>query len=101
MARAIQRHFGAPQDIEFAIEAGQLQLHILQSRPITRINFAPGTGEWTNADFRDGGVSCQVCTPLMWAPLRLDLGGVAQGISPGDPVVERRFSRGSDVFSAC
>lgn len=65
VARAIQRHFGAPQDIEFAIESGQL--HILQSRPITRINFAPGTGEWTNADFRDGGVSCQVCTPLMWS----------------------------------
>jgi phosphohistidine swiveling domain-containing protein len=65
VARAIQRHFGAPQDIEFAIEDGQL--YILQSRPITRIHFAPGTGEWTNADFRDGGVSCDVCTPLMWS----------------------------------
>ncbi len=65
VARAIQRHFGAPQDIEFAIENGVL--YILQSRPITRINFAPGTGEWTNADFRDGGVSCDVCTPLMWS----------------------------------
>jgi pyruvate,water dikinase len=64
-ARAIQRHFGAPQDIEFAIEGGRL--YILQSRPITRINFAPGTGEWTNADFRDGGVSSSVCTPLMWS----------------------------------
>lgn len=65
IARAIQRHFGAPQDVEFAIE--KEQLFILQSRPITRINFAPGTGEWTNADFRDGGVSCAVCTPLMWS----------------------------------
>ncbi len=65
VARRIQRHFGAPQDIEFAIEAGEL--YILQSRPITRIHFAPGTGEWTNADFRDGGVSCGVCTPLMWS----------------------------------
>lgn len=65
VARAIQRHFGAPQDIEFAIESGQL--YVLQSRPITRIHFAPGTGEWTNADFRDGGVSCGVCTPLMWS----------------------------------
>jgi pyruvate,water dikinase len=64
-ARAIQRHFGAPQDIEFAIEGGRL--YILQTRPITRINFAPGTGEWTNADFRDGGVSSGVCTPLMWS----------------------------------
>ncbi len=65
VARAIQRHFGAPQDIEFAIASGQL--YILQSRPITRIHFAADTGEWTNADFRDGGVSCGVCTPLMWS----------------------------------
>ncbi|HUF61381.1 MAG TPA: PEP/pyruvate-binding domain-containing protein [Verrucomicrobiales bacterium] len=64
-ARAIQRCFGAPQDIEFAIEQGRL--YILQSRPITRIQFPPGAGEWTNADFRDGGVSCTVCTPLMWS----------------------------------
>lgn len=65
VARAIQRHFGAPQDIEFAIEDGVL--HVLQARPVTRIGFAPGTGEWTNADFRDGGVSAGVCTPLMWS----------------------------------
>jgi phosphohistidine swiveling domain-containing protein len=65
VARQIQRHFGTPQDIEFAIENGTL--YILQSRPITRIHFAPGTGEWTNADFRDGGVSCSVCTPLQWS----------------------------------
>lgn len=65
VARAIQRHFGTPQDVEFAIAQGEL--YILQSRPITRIHFAPGTGEWTNADFRDGGVSCDVCTPLMWS----------------------------------
>jgi phosphohistidine swiveling domain-containing protein len=65
VARAIQRHFGAPQDIEFAIEGGEL--FVLQARPITRIQFAADTGEWTNADFRDGGVSAGVCTPLMWS----------------------------------
>jgi len=64
-SRQIQRHFGAPQDIEFAIQAGTL--YILQSRPITRIAFAANIGEWTNADFRDGGVSSSVCTPLMWS----------------------------------
>jgi pyruvate,water dikinase len=64
-ARAIQRHFGAPQDIEFAIENGTF--FVLQARPITRITFEPAAGEWTNADFRDGGVSCGVCTPLMWS----------------------------------
>lgn len=65
LARAIQGHFGAPQDIEFAVQGGQV--FVLQARPVTRIQFAPGTGEWTNADFRDGGVSSGVCTPLMWS----------------------------------
>lgn len=65
VARKIQRHFGAPQDIEFAVE--NEILYILQSRPITRIGAAPDIGEWTNANFRDGGVSAGVCTPLMWS----------------------------------
>ena len=64
-ARAIRRHYGAPQDVEFAIEGGTL--YVLQSRPITRIQFAPDIGIWTNADFRDGGVSSSVCSPLMWS----------------------------------
>ena len=65
VAYRIQRHFGTPQDIEFAIEQGVL--YVLQARPITQINFAPEIGAWTNADFRDGGVSSTVCTPLMWS----------------------------------
>ncbi|MFN0130378.1 MAG: PEP/pyruvate-binding domain-containing protein [Verrucomicrobiales bacterium] len=65
LARDIQRHFGTPQDIEFAVQ--DERVFILQARPVTRIQFAPGTGEWTNADFRDGGVSSGVCTPLMWS----------------------------------
>ncbi|MEK7865970.1 MAG: PEP/pyruvate-binding domain-containing protein [Planctomycetota bacterium] len=64
-ARRIQRHFGAPQDIEFAVQGGLV--YVLQARPITRIAFAADTGEWTNADFRDGGVASGVCTPLMWS----------------------------------
>lgn len=64
-ALAVQRHFGEPQDIEFAIQDGEI--YVLQARPITRINFSADTGEWTNADFRDGGVACTVCTPLMWS----------------------------------
>jgi rifampicin phosphotransferase len=65
VARKVHRHFGAPQDIEFAIQDGDL--YLLQSRPITRITFSDDFGEWTNADFRDGGVSSDVCTPLMWS----------------------------------
>lgn len=63
--RQIQRHFGRPQDIEFAV-ANDL-LYILQSRPITRIEFAGCDGEWTSANFREGGVSSGVCSPLMWS----------------------------------
>jgi phosphohistidine swiveling domain-containing protein len=65
IARRIQRYFGAPQDIEFAVEHGHV--HVLQARPITRIAFDPAVGEWTNADYRDGGVSSGVCAPLMWS----------------------------------
>jgi phosphohistidine swiveling domain-containing protein len=65
VALRVQRHYGAPQDIEFAIQDGVL--YLLQARPITRITFSPDLGEWTNADFRDGGVSSDVCPPLMWS----------------------------------
>src|SRR5215218_5515446 len=65
VARKIMRYLGAPQDIEFAIADGTL--YILQARPITRIGFTSEIGEWTNADFRDGGVSSRVCSPLMWS----------------------------------
>jgi pyruvate,water dikinase len=56
---------GCPQDIEWAFENGQLL--ILQTRPITRLCFGGIEGEWTNADFRDGGVASEVVTPLVWS----------------------------------
>lgn len=65
LVRRLQLHFGTPQDVEFAIEDGEI--FVLQSRPITRIQFESGIGEWTNALFRDGGVSHGVCSPLMWS----------------------------------
>ncbi len=65
VACRIQRYFGAPQDIEFAVEHGTV--YVLQARPITRINFDSDVGEWTNADYRDGGVSSGACTPIMWS----------------------------------
>jgi phosphohistidine swiveling domain-containing protein len=65
VARKIMRYLGAPKDIEFAVADGNL--FVLQARPITRIGFTTEIGEWTNADFRDGGVSSRVCSPLMWS----------------------------------
>ena len=65
VAQRIAEHFGCPQDIEFAIQNGIIW--ILQSRPITRISTSGISGEWTNANFREGGVSSSVCSPLMWS----------------------------------
>lgn len=60
----IQSHYGAPQDIEFAVKNDKV--YILQSRPVTRVQFSKDMGEWTTSDFRDGGVSSAVVSPVMW-----------------------------------
>ncbi len=65
IALDIQRRSGYPVDIEWALQAGVL--HILQSRPETSIHVRDLEGEWTTADFKDGGVSSTVCTPFMWS----------------------------------
>jgi len=59
----IQIYYGFPVDVEWAVAGGEI--YILQSRPITTINYRAINGEWTTADFRDGGVSVSVCKPLM------------------------------------
>ena len=61
----IQHHFGYPCDIEFAIENGEL--FILQARRITKIKYEKYKYVWSTADFKDGGVSANVCTPYMWS----------------------------------
>jgi phosphohistidine swiveling domain-containing protein len=63
LIQEVQAYRGHPQDVEFAIEDDVL--YLLQSRPVTRIQFSTDVGQWTNADFRDGGVSASVCSPLM------------------------------------
>ncbi|HEY9723443.1 MAG TPA: aminotransferase class III-fold pyridoxal phosphate-dependent enzyme [Oscillatoriaceae cyanobacterium] len=65
LGRRVQAHYGCPQDIEFAFAEGALFL--LQSRPITALRYAGIAGEWTTADFKDGGVSARVCSPYMWS----------------------------------
>lgn len=65
-ALTIQRHYGRPQDIEWAFdEVGKLW--ILQSRPITQINWRKDVPELTNADLKDGGISARVCPPMMFS----------------------------------
>lgn len=59
----IQVHYGFPADVEWAVTGDVV--HILQSRPITTFSYKTITGEWTTADFRDGGVSSCACKTLM------------------------------------
>jgi len=65
-ALELQAHFGLPQDIEWAMERDGA-LWILQSRPITRIHWRCEADDFTNANFRDGGVGARVITPLMYS----------------------------------
>lgn len=62
-AAAVQARRGEPVDVEWALAEGRFWL--LQSRPVTRVGHAGIVGEWTTADFKDGGVSAGVCTPFM------------------------------------
>lgn len=60
----IQAHAGCPQDIEFALRNNEF--YFLQTRNITKWHVSESVHEWTNAQFRDGGVSCSVVSPMMW-----------------------------------
>jgi phosphohistidine swiveling domain-containing protein len=62
----LQAHFGMPQDIEWAMDC-RGELWILQSRPITSIHWRCEADDFTNANFRDGGVGARVITPLMYS----------------------------------
>jgi phosphohistidine swiveling domain-containing protein len=98
LARRIERHFGAPQDIEFAVAGGDV--FVLQARPITQIQFAPRVGRWTTAGLRDGGVSASVCTPLMASLYDLAFSEAVRGFlrdlripAAGFPVLRMFFGR--------
>lgn len=57
--------FERPLDIEFCLtSSGPVYL---QARPITAVTAAGIEGEWTQADFNEGGVSSGVCVPYMWS----------------------------------
>jgi phosphohistidine swiveling domain-containing protein/thymidylate kinase len=64
--QAAQHH---PQDIEWSIGSDGT-LWLLQARPITAIGWRTDVGQYTDADFRDGGVSARVCTPMMYSLYR-------------------------------
>ena len=61
----IQEYYGFPVDIEWGKTGTTFS--ILQSRPITGIHTSGIKGQWSTADFRDGGVSSDVCSAFMWS----------------------------------
>jgi pyruvate,water dikinase len=65
LGAAIQEHYGRPMDVEWCYAGGKP--YVVQARPITRLSFQADIGEWTTADFKDGGVSSDVCSPFMWS----------------------------------
>ncbi|CAM3912889.1 Phosphoenolpyruvate synthase [Vibrio aerogenes CECT 7868] len=69
----IQMQSGFPVDIEWA--CAENQFYILQSRPVTQFGYSAIDGEWTSADYRDGGVSSTVCTPYMASLYKYALDG--------------------------
>lgn len=80
LARNLEKTFGCPQDIEWAVADGNL--NILQSRPITTLTaYVPQTGAvndtltgdflWTNTNF--GEAVTEPMTPLAWSVLKVTL----------------------------
>ena len=61
----LQSECGFPIDLEWV--QFEQKFYIVQRRPITRLHYQGIEGEWTTADFKDGGVSSGVCTPYMWS----------------------------------
>jgi phosphohistidine swiveling domain-containing protein len=78
LARRAEKHFGAPQDIEWAIERGDL--YLLQARPMTALPepadwTPPGPGYWMRT-FRLGEWLPEPMTPLFqdWLLERIEEG---------------------------
>jgi pyruvate,water dikinase len=70
LARKVERLFGGPQDIEWAV-AGD-QVFLLQARPVTSISPAKCWEDrqvWTNLN--TGEVAPDVMTPITWSMIRL------------------------------
>jgi pyruvate,water dikinase len=98
LARATERHFGAPQDIEWAWANGQLWL--LQSRPITSLSaLADPDGElniWDNANIAESYSG--ITTPLTFSFARGIYEAVYREFARLMGVGERRIEDNRDLF---
>ncbi|MEY2880356.1 MAG: hypothetical protein RLZZ15_2736 [Verrucomicrobiota bacterium] len=98
LARATARHFGRPQDIEWALADGKLWL--LQSRPITSLAALPDPdGElnlWDNANIAESYSG--VTTPLTFSFARGIYEAVYREFARMMGVPERRVADERDLF---
>lgn len=99
MARRTARHFGRPQDIEWAIEAGQL--YLLQSRPITSLARMPDPdGElniWDNSNIAESYSG--VTTPMTFSFIRFVYENVYRQFCRMMRVPEEKIEAHNDIFS--
>ena len=98
LARRVQRHFGRPQDIEWAIE--QQQLYLLQARPITTLHRLPDRDApptiWDNSNISEsyGGIT----TPLTFSFARAAYEGVYRAFCRVMAVSESSISAHAQTF---
>lgn len=92
----VQVLYGHPQDIEWALIDGRFVL--LQARPMTSINFDPGLGQWTSANYREvlPGFACPLTVSLSLEQdfrhaLISFLKTIKMGIVPPDTLMTRTF----------
>ena len=91
LAVDIEKLFSRPQDIEWAFDGNKV--YILQSRPITKINFykqQPLKEVWTRANV--GEVFPNAVTPLTWRIFQatiLNRPGLEMSVSENDDSLER------------
>ncbi len=99
LARDCERHFGRPQDIEWAIDASG-ELWLLQSRPITTLATLPDPADtlrvWDNSNIAEsyGGVT----TPLTFSFARRIYESVYREFCRLMSVPAARIERADDVF---
>lgn len=98
LARAAARHFGAPQDIEWAYQDGVL--HLLQSRPITTLAGLPDPDGarvvWDNANIIESYPG--VTAPLTFTFARHAYEGVYRKFAEIMGVPSGRIEDHADVF---
>lgn len=99
LARDCERHFGRPQDIEWAIDVDG-HLWLLQSRPITTLSSTPDPDDppvvWDNSNIAEsyGGVT----TPLTFSFARRIYESVYREFCRLMSVPSARIARADDVF---